>query len=228
VRRLTSDGPSVKNRAMTRSLERWAALGGIGYVVLFTIGLAVSMNGEPGGDATPADVIAFYGQGSHRDRLAFGWLIMLVGFLFFIWFLAALTQAVRRLSADGLLATLTLVGGAVYVALGLAGSSLSMAIKTMSDDTYEHKVYPELIHAANDASYVIHSGGGVGAAAMMIAVAVAALRAAALPAWLCWLGVLAGVSAIFSIFFIPWIVIALWLVVASVLMFVSAGRTSSP
>jgi hypothetical protein len=220
--------PAVtERRSDGRGIERWAALGGIVYVALFIVGLIVSENGQPGGDASPAKVMAFYSQSSHRDRIALGWLIMLVGFLFFIWFLAALAQAVRRLTADALLTRITLIGGTVYAALGIAGGSLSTAIKTMSDDTYKHQVYPELIHLASDGGYVLHSGGGVGAAAMMIAVGVAALRARSLPTWLCWLGVVAGISAIFSIFFIPWLVIAVWLVVASILLFVSAGRQTA-
>jgi hypothetical protein len=34
------------------------------------------------------------------------------------------------------------------------------------------------------------------------------------------------ISAVFSIFFIPWLVIAVWLVVVSVMLFVAAGRRS--
>jgi hypothetical protein len=209
-----------------RGIERWAALGGLAYVVLFIVALIVSENGQPSSDAAPAKVAAFYSQGSHRDRIAFGWLIMLVGFLFFIWFLGALAQTVRRLTADALLARVTLIGGTIYAALGIAGGSLSTAIKTMSDDTYKHQVYPELIHLASDAGYVIHSGGGAGAAAMMVAASIAALRARSVPAWLCWLGVVAGIAAIFSIFFLPWLIIGLWLVVASILMFAS-GRSKT-
>ena len=88
-------------------------------------------------------------------------------------------------------------------------------------------MYPELIHAASDAGYVIHSGGGVGIGAAMIAVSIAVLRARSLPAWVAWLGVVAGIASIFSIFFFPWIVIAVWLVVAGVLLFVSTGRRAS-
>ena len=40
-------------------------------------------------------------------------------------------------------------------------------------------------------------------------------------------GIAAGIVAIFSIFFFPWIVIAVWLVVAGVLLFVSTGRRAS-
>jgi hypothetical protein len=35
--------------------------------------------------------------------------------------------------------------------------------------------------------------------------------------------VVAGLSAIFSIFFLPWLVIALWLAVASILLFIAGN-----
>src|SRR5437763_266878 len=76
-----------------------------------------------------------------------------------------------------------------------------------------------MILAADDTWYVLHSAGGAGAAAMMIAASLAALASPRMPRWLVWLGVLAGISAIVSIFFIPWFVIAVWLVVASVIVF---------
>jgi hypothetical protein len=89
----------------------------------------------------------------------------------------------------------------------------------MSDDTDHHTVYSGPIHASDDLWYVLHSFGGVGAAAMMIAASLASLEAPRVLHWLSWLGVLAGVTTIVSFFFIPWFIVAVWLVVASVLVF---------
>jgi hypothetical protein len=76
-----------------------------------------------------------------------------------------------------------------------------------------------LIHAANDAGYVIHAAGGVGAGAMMIAASAVTLRARTLPAWAGWLGIAAGVIALASIFFFPQILIALWVLIAALVLF---------
>jgi hypothetical protein len=200
-------------------LVRWAALGGIAYVVLFVVGTAVAHGGAVDTGAAPAKVIHYYKDGDHRDKVALGCFIASLGVFFFLWFLAALRQAVRRLAGDGILGMLVTIGGSVYAALTLAAFAVDVGVKTMSDDTYHHTVYPGLIHAADDLWYVLHSFGGVGAAAMMIAASLASLAAPRIPGWLAWLGVLAGVSAIVSFFFVPWFVIAVWLVVASVLVF---------
>jgi len=200
-------------------LIRWAALGGIAYVVLFVVGVLVILGGEPDTSDAPAKLISYYSKSSHRDKVGLGWFLIILGVFFLLWFLAALRQAVRRLVGDGLLTAATTIGGAVYAASTIAAFSIETAIKTMSDDTYHHTVYPGLIHASEDIAYGLHSGGGVGAAVMMIAASLASLASPSVPRWASWLGVVAGISAIASFVFILWFVIAVWLVVASVLVF---------
>lgn len=200
-------------------LIRWAGLGGIAYVALFVAGVLIADVGTPKSSASPAKVMHYYASGSHRDKVNLGAFLVLVGVFFFLWFLAALRQAVRRLAGDTLLVAAATVGGSVYAALTVAAFGMNAAVRTMSDDTYHHTVYPGLIHAANDVAYGLHSSGGIGAAVMMIAASLAALRAPRVPSWAAWLGVVAGITAIFSWTFVPWFIIAVWLVVASVLVF---------
>jgi hypothetical protein len=199
-------------------LDRWAGLGGVLYVALFVIGLLVGWSGQPDTSDPPAKLIAYYSDSGNRDQSAIGWLLIVIGIFFFVWFVGALREALRRLDGNGLLLGVATVGGAVYAACTLAAFSIEMAIKTMSDDTYRNQVFPELIHAANDTAYVLHSAGGAAVGAMMVAASLAALRGIGVPRWLGWLGVLAGLVAVVSIFFLPWFVIAAWLVVASVML----------
>ena len=148
-----------------------------------------------------------------------------LGYFFFLWFLSALRQSIRRLEGeDGFLTGLTTMGGVVYATLSLAALAVETGIRTMSDDTYHHQVYPGLIHAADDASWVLHASGGAGAAAMVIAASLAALRAAAVPTWAGWLGIVAGILSLGLIIFFPWFVLAIWILVVSIGMFVRAGR----
>ena len=225
---MSQNAPPVATAASTRARPaaflRWAGLGGIVYVVLFVVGLIVMMKGLPDSSAPPDEVRRYYADGGNRDHIHIGFLLILIGVFFLVWFLGALREVVRRLAGDGLLTTVTTVGGAVYAATTLVAFSLDEAIYTMNDDTYKHTVYPGLIHAANDSGYVIHSAGGAALGAAIVAVSLAALGARALPAWLGWVSVVAGLVVIFSIFFFPWFVIAIWLVVASVLVTRALGR----
>ena len=214
--------------APTRSsagLARWASLGGILYVVLFVIGVIVMFDGEPDSDASPATVIAYYSKASHRDKISIGWIIAGLGIFAFLWFLSSLRRAVRRWEGDdGFLTALTTIGGAVYATLAFAAIAINVGIRTMSDDTFHHTVYPGLIHAADDVSWVLHASGGAGLAAMIIAASLAALRARAVPTWAGWLGIAVGILGLGLIAFFPWFLVAIWILVVSIGMFVRAGR----
>jgi hypothetical protein len=202
-----------------RTIDNWAGLAGVIYVVLFVGGSILSFAGQPDTGDPPAKLIAYYSDSGHRDKVLFGWLIAIVGVFFLLWFVAGVRQYMRRINANGTLITLATVGGAVYAALTLAGRSLDAAFKSMSDDTFRHQVFPELIHAGDDAGYVLHAAGGVGLGALIIAISMAAMGAGRIPGWVGWLSMLVGVLAVFSVFFLPLFLNAIWLLVAGFLLF---------
>ncbi len=209
-------------------LARWAALGGILYVVLFVVGTILLFSGAPDSDAAPAKVIAYYSDSGHRDRIGIGWIVAGLGVFFFLWFLGALRRAVRRWEGeDGFLTGVATIGGAVYAALAFAALAVNMGIRTMSDDTYKHAVYPGLIHAADDASYILHATGGAGAGAMIIAASLAAMRAGVVRSWVGWLGVAAGIVGLASILFFTQAAIAIWIVIVGGALFVRGERAEA-
>ena len=209
-------------------IARWAALGGVAYVVLFAIGVILLFGNSPDSSSAPAKIIAYYSKSGHRDRINFGWLLAGLGVFFFLWFLSALRQTVRRLEADdGFLTGLVAIGGSIYAALTLAAVAVDTGIRTMSDDTYRHTVYPGLIHAADDVSWVLHASGGAGLGTMIIAASLAGLRAGAVPRWAGWLGIVVGIIGLGLLLFFPWFVIAIWILVVSIGMFVRGGRSAA-
>lgn len=206
-------------------LGRWATLGGVAYVVLWVIGVILVFGNSPDSDSAPAKIIAYYSDSGHRDRINIGWVVAGLGLFFFLWFLSSLRQTIRRLEGDdGILTGLTSMGGLVYVALCLAAVAVDTGIRTMSDDTYHHQVFPGIIHAADDASWLLHASGGAGLGAMIIAASLAGLRAGAVPRWAGWLGIVAGIISLALIIFFPWFVAAIWILVVSIGMFVRSTR----
>src|SRR5437763_598521 len=182
-------------------------------------------DGEPGSDASPAKVIAYYSKSSHRDKIAIAWIIAGLGVFFFLWFLSALRQVVRRWEGgDGFLTGLTTIGGTVYATLAFGALAINTGIRTMSDDTYHHTVYPGLIHAADDASYIMHATGGAGASAMIIAASLAFMRSGVIRPWAGWLGIVAGIFALASILFFTQAAIGLWILIVSGLLFARGAR----
>lgn len=108
-------------------LARWAGLGGIAYVVAVVVGVVLISDG-PDGDAPPAEVIAWYSDSGHRDKLFIAWVIFMLGLFALLWFIASLRSAVASLDDTGILAQVVRIGGAIYVALAAAALSSSVAI----------------------------------------------------------------------------------------------------
>jgi hypothetical protein len=207
-------------------IARWAPLGGALYVVLFVVGVSIMFSGIPDSDAAPAKVIQYFSDSGHRNKENIGWVLVGLGVFFLLWFIAALRRAVVNIDGDGILATLVTVGGGIYAALAFVAVSLEVGIRTMSDDTYQHRVYPELIHAVDDAGWLIHAAGAAGMAAMIIAASLAFMRGT-WPRWAGWLGVIVGVLSLAAIVFFPQFLFLAWVLVVSILMFLRPRRYAS-
>ena len=209
-----------------RGIARWTALAGAVYVVLFVVGTIVLFSGSPAGDAAPSKVIQWYSDSGHRDRVNIGWILIGLGIFFLLWFIATLRRAVMAVDGEGILTAVVTIGGSVYAAVAFASVAVNAGIRTMSDDTYQHRVFPELIHAADDVGYVMHATGAAALGAMIIAVSLAFMWAAVWPKWAGWLGVAVGILAIGAIFFFTQFLFLLWILVVSVLMFLRGVPTA--
>lgn len=205
-------------------LTRWAALGGAVFVILFVIGTILLFSGAPSGDDPPAKFRAWFSDGGHRDRINTGWILIGLGVFFLLWFIAALRRAVSSIDADGILTAIVGMGGAIYAALALTSVALNAGIRTMSDDTFQHRVYPELLHAADDAGWVIHASGAVGMAAMIIAASAAFMTSRVWPRWAGWVSIVVGILSLASVAFFPQFLWLLWVLVVSVLLFLRPAR----
>jgi hypothetical protein len=196
-------------------MARWAFLGGLLYVILFIIGTIVLYSSSPSGDDPPAKVIKWYSDNGNRDRVNVGWILIVLAVFFLIWFIAALRRVVSAVDGDGILTAVVGIGGGVYAALAFAAVALNDGIRTMSDDTFQHRVYPELIHAADDATWVIHATGAIGLGAMIIAASFAFMWGGVWPTWAGWVGVVAGILSLASIVFFPQFIFLAWILVVS-------------
>jgi hypothetical protein len=207
-------------------LRLWSSLSGLVFVVLAVAGSLFLFDGPS--DGSPAKMAAWYGSSRNRTHVNVGWILTGLGLFALIWFVAALRERVRESEQEGsFLSTVVLVGGTVYVAMAMAGIAVADGTKTMSDDTYHHQVYSGVIHAANDASYILVATGGAAMAALIFATSIAVRRYAILPRWLSWFGFVAGVAAIASIIFFTMLFWLLWVAVASVSLFLATRPESS-
>ena len=212
--------------ARPRSVARWTILGGVLYVIFFVIGTIVLFDGAPDGDAAPAKVIQWYSDSGHRDRINVGWIMITLAVFCLLWFIAALRRAVSMVDSEGILTGVVGIGGGIYAALAFASVALDSGIRTMSDDTYQHRVFPELIHAAGDVSWVMHATGAVGLGAMIIAASLAFMWGGLWPSWAGWVGVVVGVLTLASIAFFPQFLFLLWILIVSIVIFMQSRPAS--
>ena len=215
--------------ARPRSVARWTILGGVLYVVFFVIGTIVLFGGAPDGDAAPAKVIQWYSDSGHRDRVNTGWVLITLSVFCLLWFIAALRRAVSTVDGEGILTGVVGIGGGIYAALAFASVALNTGIRTMSDDTYQHQVFPDLIHAAGDVSWVMHATGAVGLGAMIIAASLAFMWGGVWPSWAGWVGVVVGFLTLASVAFFPQFLFLLWILIVSIMIFMKsrpAGRVA--
>jgi hypothetical protein len=62
---------------------------------------------------------------------------------------------------------------------------------------------------------------------MVLAASIAALRARAVPGWAGWLGIVAGILSLALVIFFPWFVLAIWILIVSIGMFIRGSRNAT-
>ena len=89
-----------------------------------------------------------------------------------------------------------------------------------------HRVYPELIHAAGDVSWVMHATGAVGLGAMIIAASLAFMWGGSGRAGPGGYGAVVGVLTLASIAFFPQFLFLLWILIVSIVIFMQSRPAS--
>jgi hypothetical protein len=198
--------------------DRWGPIAGIVFVVLFVVGL--SLNNIPSADDSAAKIVNFYNDGGDRAQLIISSYLLWLAGLFFFWFLASLRA--RLLQVEGVPGRLTSIvfgGGLVFIAMLMVAAACFASVAgdiTFGDEKFVGldgaRFLPEL-------GYPILLIAGVFAAIAMIdAASVLIMRTSVFPRWIAWFGFFAAVALLFAGFFLPLIVLPLWVIFVSVAM----------
>ena len=184
----------------TAHARRWDRLGaslGIVFVAL-QLGLGAALGGAPALDA-PAPEIQSYLVDDGTVVLGAATMGTLSAF-FFIWFLGAVRTFLR--TAEGPPGSLSTVAfGAGLVTITLATTAALPTVALAWDDTAAF-AHPGLVQAAWNLNTLALVPIGSSAGAFCLAAAVIILRTRVTPAWVGWIGVLAGVVSVIATFFL--------------------------
>ncbi len=205
---------------MTSRMKLWLGISGLVFVALVVVSIFLVPN-SPGTNATAAKVIAYYHNYKTKLQVTsyLTEVAIFVG-LFFFWYLRDFVAT----AAGKALATIGFAGAVVFAVSGALSAGLTWA----ATDAVGHmtgSVMQGLNVLEND---LVLTLTGAGTAVFLFATGLGIVRARmALPVWLGWLAVVAGVAALV----VPWIgiiEIGVWIVLASIAILVRANRTVTP
>ena len=164
--------------------ERWARASGIGFAVLLVVGFLL-FGDAPKVDASGSEVATFYSD--HGGRILTGAPIIAIGFVLFIWFAGAISNALRESAQERLAATTLAIAGAI-VGLQFVVQAVSASLALNLADTGDEGV----LQAFNTLAWSTDALGAFLLAAFTGAATVGLWRAAIVPRWFGWLGLVAA------------------------------------
>ena len=196
------------------SLERFAPLTGVAFVVIVLIGFIVGGD-TPGAHASAARADSFYDR--HHDAQTVAALLVGLGAAFLPFFASSLKRALDWSGGTGRLANAALGGGVIASTGFLVAATVHLALADAAG-----KTSPQVTQALNvlDNNDFIPMAAGLGV--LLIASGMAILRYRALPRWLGWVGLVVGILIFTPAGFIAFLASGLWILVASVLLFLGA------
>jgi hypothetical protein len=200
--------------------ERVSALAGIGAVVLWVLGIAMTGAnhvGLPGGllEEGAEETLAYFRE--NEGAVMGGSWIFMIGSLFFLWFVGILRT--RLLHAEG--------GSGVFASIafggGLATGIFALAMPTGGLATVlgiEH-ISAQTAHALNAVESMFFIAAELAAIVLVAATAIVTVRAQAFPRWWAWAGILLAVWLVVGP--IGWlgllIGLPIWTLVTSAMLF---------
>ena len=194
-----TQGPDVQRPTATQGggatwprAEQLAPLTGIAPFILGLAGLVVweGPADRPEWDAPRGVILSYFGD---RDTVILGGFLLMLAALFFLGFAGWLRVILRRAEEGaGGLSTIAYGGGLVA-----AASMLAMPASNVFGALYASELSPQGAQTFYFFGDVFLYPAAMGAAVLVAATALAALRTAALPRWLAW----------------PSLLLALWLLI---------------
>jgi uncharacterized membrane protein len=203
---------------MVARIQRWGPASGVLFTVLFVASFLIS-GSSPDSDAKPSKIATYLAKSSAYHRNVVALLVALLALLFLLGFFASLRS--RLLLAEG--------GFDGHAAL-MYGAGISSAIflfisvacfvapVVTAHDARPGPIDPNLYRLTQDLGFLFWLASGVFGAIAIFATSAAAFAGALFPRWFGWLGVVCGILALGTFFFVPVFAYWLWILIAGVIL----------
>jgi hypothetical protein len=203
--------------------ERWGALGGFAFVVLYVVAFA-ALGLEVGN--SDRDILDYYASSSHRAKEIVAFFMIAAAALSLIVFGNALRTVISRVEGErsAPVAALAWAGTIACATLILAGNALSRATAFSAFDK-EFDIEPNTRRVFESAGYLLFVSATLAAILLVVAVTIAVFRLHVFGRWLGWLSLATALLLPSAIIFIGYLVFVVWVIAVSVVL---VRRPSEP
>ncbi len=169
--------------------NRWAALGGVAFVVVNAVTGAAGSE-PPGADASVSETATFFSR--HAAGIEAGLWLFGLGAIGLVWWFGALYQWMRSADRSSRLAATSLVGFALGAAMTFAASAVWCAAALAARDL------GETARIVNVIGWELRAAASFGLAVHLLATNALAVRDRSLRRWLIWIGAGSAVAFVAS------------------------------
>ena len=210
---------------MGRALRtpRSAALAGIAFSVIFTVGLVLVRRAVP---ADPGDAGRWLSDGSRRGAVLFALGLVPFAGIAFLWFVGVLRDRVGE-AEDRFFATVFLGSGLLFVGTLFVASAIAAGLVASAGDGGGSLLSSETWEVGRRTTYELMSVYAMRMAAVFtIATSTILLRTSLAPRWLVVGGFAVGIALLLAVGFFAWVelVFPAWVLVLSVYVLVAGAR----
>ena len=200
----------------------WAPLTGVAFVLVVAVSFA--LGGEPPEASKPAQEIATFYRDNDTSLMFAAALTGIAGTLL-IFFAGYLRRELRAAEGEGGVLSLIAFAGAVILATGLAiDGMITFAMAEASDRIQPAQL--QTLQALWDNDFLPMA---LGLQVLFLAAGLSIVRHGALAAWMGWLAIVLGVTALTPAGFIAFMGGAIWVLIASTMLALRArGAAAHP
>lgn len=194
--------------------KAWLApLTGIVFVALIIAGGAIVGETPDATEDSAEEVLSFYADDD--DTIFIGAALFGLAGVFLLFYAGALRKALRDAEGAGGTLSAVALGGAVVLAVGIAAqSALTIATADIAGDVED----PVVVQSLNALVWGFWMPFAVGVMTTFVAAGISVVRHGALPKWMGWVAIVAGVVMFSPAFPVAAVVVGLWVVATGVML----------
>jgi hypothetical protein len=190
----------------------WGPLMGVLFVALVAAGAIIVGETPDATEESAQEVLDFYAD--DNDKIAGGSLLFGLSSVPLLFFAGWLRRLLRDAEGPGGTLSAVALAGATVLAAGIAtAAAFNFAIADVADDIEDPVVFQTL----NALSWGFWLPFAVGVITFLVATGISVVRHGALPSWLGWIAIVAGVLFFTPAFIVAAPLAALWVLVVSVM-----------